>query len=141
MGIITSIKEINGKLNFQITLNNDCVLSFNEDEYSNEDGVLQLYHAYASTIYGSQGLTVNGDTFIAWSASMGKASTYVAGSRHKEQSHWYFNKAEINEMKANKSENIHDVIVRLSSIDKRAKLASSLLLDTIKYKSELSMEI
>jgi hypothetical protein len=54
---------------------------------------------------------------------MSKASTYVAGSRHKELSHWYFNKAEINEIKANKSENIHDVIVRLSSIDKRAKLA------------------
>jgi hypothetical protein len=54
---------------------------------------------------------------------MGKASTYVAGSRHKELSHWYFNKAEINEIKANKSESIHDVIVRLSSIDKRAKLA------------------
>ena len=139
LGRISSLTESNGKLSFQVILNDSRILMFDEDEYSNEDGLLQLYHAYASTIYGSQGLTVNGDTFIAWSASMGKASTYVAGSRHKEQSHWYFNKAEINEMKANETESTLDVIARLSSIDKKAKLASSVLSDTRRNMIELSM--
>jgi conjugative relaxase-like TrwC/TraI family protein len=139
LGRISSLTESNGKLSFQVILNDSRILMFDEDEYSNEDGLLQLYHAYASTIYGSQGLTVNGDTFIAWSTSMGKASTYVAGSRHKEQSHWYFNRAEINEMKANKTESTLDVIARLSSIDKRAKLASSVLSDTRRNVRELSM--
>lgn len=63
-----------------------------------DNGNVYLTYAYASTVYSSQGLTVDGDSFILWDASMHRSSTYVAGSRHKEKSHWYFNEAQLTEI-------------------------------------------
>ena len=50
---------------------------------------------YAMTIYSSQGSTVNGDTFVLHNSMMDRASSYVAGSRHKENCHWFVDRAAI----------------------------------------------
>ena len=71
-------------------------MSFRASEYSDHIG-LNLCHAYALTVFSSQGTTVDGNTFTLYSGQMGQRETYVALSRHKDESHVYVNKAEINE--------------------------------------------
>lgn len=71
-------------------------MSFRASEYS--DGIgLNLCHAYALTVFSSQGTTIDGNTFTLYSGRMGQRETYVALSRHKDESHIYINAAEINE--------------------------------------------
>ena len=48
-------------------------------------------------MYSSQGVTIDGDTFTLYSAGMDRANTYVALSRHKDCSHVYINRAEVDE--------------------------------------------
>jgi conjugative relaxase-like TrwC/TraI family protein len=126
-GRIISLKEDNQRLIFSIELNNKRIVRFCENDYKNEDGRLYLCHAYATTIYSSQGLTVDGDTFISWSTSMDRANNYVAGSRHKDNSHWFFNEAELKAIEINKEESLINVISKQANKEKRSSLATYLL--------------
>ena len=67
----------------------------NQNDYQSDQGRLPLVHAYAMTVYSSQGVTVDGDTFILYNAHMDRANSYVAGSRHKDNSHWFINNKEM----------------------------------------------
>ncbi|ODS10532.1 hypothetical protein [Vibrio scophthalmi] len=56
-----------------------------------------LCHAYALTVFSSQGTTVDGDTFTLYSGRMAQREFHVALSCHKDESHVYINEEEINE--------------------------------------------
>lgn len=124
-GTIRSISTTaNNLVKFRVELDNGREITFDESQYSDESGNLQLAYAYASTVYGSQGLTVAGDSFILWDSSMHRAMTYVAGSRQKNESHWFVNKAQIKEFIEKGSDSYIDAIVRLSGISKSKELAT-----------------
>jgi hypothetical protein len=69
--------------------------SFYQSDYSDEQGRLQLVQAYASTVYARQGATIDGDTFVLYTTAMDRAASYVAGSRHKDNCHWFVNGEEL----------------------------------------------
>lgn len=72
-----------------------CTVSFYQSDYSDEQGRLHLVQAYASTVYSAQGVTVDGDTFVLYTTAMDRAASYVAGSRHKDNCHWFVNGQEL----------------------------------------------
>ncbi len=96
LGTIRAITSLDDDVQLTVTLDNNRTISFLASEYTDEIGV-NLCHAYALTIFSSQGTTINGNTFTLYSGRMGQRETYVALSRHKDESHIYVNKAEINE--------------------------------------------
>lgn len=97
LGTIIEIARLSDNdTELSIALDDKRIITFRASEYSDEIG-LNLCHAYALTIFSSQGTTINGNTFTLYSGRMGQRETYVALSRHKDESHIYINKAEINE--------------------------------------------
>lgn len=94
-GTITKVKQLSDDVRFTIKLDNGRVVSFNQSDYSDSDERLHLVQAYASTVYSAQGATVDGDTFILYNTGMDRAATYVAGSRHKDNCHWFVNSGEL----------------------------------------------
>lgn len=96
IGTIKQIESLSNDTRLVIELDNCREVSFLASEYSDEIGV-NLCHAYALTVFSSQGTTVDGNTFILYNGQMDRANTYVALSRHKDESHIYVNEAEINE--------------------------------------------
>ncbi|WP_016796590.1 MobF family relaxase [Vibrio cyclitrophicus] len=99
-GTLGTIRKINqlgdNDTKLSIELDDKRIVSFRASEYSDEIGV-NLCHAYALTVFSSQGTTVDGNTFTLYSGRMAQRETYVALSRHKDESHVYINEAEINE--------------------------------------------
>ncbi|MBE0459302.1 hypothetical protein [Pseudoalteromonas prydzensis] len=77
-------------------------LSLNTQDYCDKDGNLFITQAYAMTVYSSQGLTIDGDSFVYYTTGMDRANTYVACSRQKDSSHIFLNSAEIK----NKNESV-----------------------------------
>ena len=61
------------------------LLSFLASDYVDENGTY-LCHAYALTVYSSQGLTVDGNTFVYGDAGMDRVNSYVSLSHHKDLS-------------------------------------------------------
>ncbi|MEZ9260521.1 hypothetical protein AB4125_23505 [Vibrio splendidus] len=88
LGIISSITQLDGDVRLSILLNDNRTISFLASEYSDEIGV-NLCHAYALTVFSSQGTTVDGNTFTLYSGRMAQREAYVALSRHKDESHIY----------------------------------------------------
>ncbi|MPW31251.1 relaxase domain-containing protein [Agarivorans sp. B2Z047] len=99
-GTLGTIKEISqlsdSDTKLSIELDDKRIVSFRASEYSDQIG-LNLCHAYALTVFSSQGTTIDGNTFTLYSGRMRQRETYVALSRHKDESHIYVNEAEINE--------------------------------------------
>lgn len=58
-------------------------------EYVNEFGRLHMVHSYASTVYASQGLTMD-RTLVLGDMAMDQKNAYVAGSRHRQICEWFF---------------------------------------------------
>jgi len=54
-----------------------------------------MVQSYATTVYASQGSTVDGDVFAYYTSSMDRSASYVAGSRHKDNCHWFVNSQEM----------------------------------------------
>lgn len=126
LGIIESLCENEAKsLIFKVRLENGRTLTFDENQYKCEDGNLQIYHAYASTVFSSQGLTVDGDSFILWDGAMHRSMTYVAGSRHKNKSHWFFNKSELDEYKQCTTTSYLQTVVSMSSLKRQKSTATN----------------
>ena len=96
-GMQGTIIDMNGSVDhwvFKIQLDDKREVSISTLEYQSEDGFFPLVQAYASTIYSSQGLTVDGDTLVLANSYFDRANTYVAGSRHKQNCYWFFNSEE-----------------------------------------------
>jgi conjugative relaxase-like TrwC/TraI family protein len=92
-GDIGIVKSINAKgiVDSIIKLELSCgkVINVDTDEYCNEQGQVYLVHAYAMTVYSSQGLTVKGDSFVYYTKGMDRANSYVACSRHTDNCHLF----------------------------------------------------
>jgi conjugative relaxase-like TrwC/TraI family protein len=94
-GTITQVLQQGEDIRFTVKLDNGRTVSFYQSDYSDEQGRLQLVQAYASTVYSAQGATVDGDTFVLYTSAMDRAASYVAGSRHKDNCHWFVNGQEL----------------------------------------------
>ncbi|MBR9789010.1 MAG: relaxase domain-containing protein [Vibrionaceae bacterium] len=98
LATISSLTQLSdGSADFCLMSDDGRILRFNSKDYSDEHGHIYLAQAYAVTVYSSQGITVDGDSFVLHSAGMDRAYSYVAGSRHKDNCHWFINKSNIEE--------------------------------------------
>jgi ATP-dependent exoDNAse (exonuclease V) alpha subunit len=99
LGTITDIVTNSNKdLLFKVAIDSGKQITINTSSYCNPEGYCHIAQAYAMTVYSSQGLTVDGDTFIYYTSGMDRANTYVACSRHKDNSHLFVNKKEMNKL-------------------------------------------
>nr|WP_277344607.1 MobF family relaxase [Pseudoalteromonas sp. SA25] len=89
LGRIIKVEYTNSDILFMVKKDCGEKVTFLKSEYSNEKDALQLVHAYAFTVYSSQGRTIDGDTFVFYNKAMDRAASYVAGSRHKDRCHWF----------------------------------------------------
>lgn len=95
-GKITEIEQLeNDDTRFTIETSDKRQHSFLASEYCDPQGRIYMAQAYAMTVYSSQGLTVDGDVFVLHNTGMDRATSYVAGSRHKDNCHWFFNQTSI----------------------------------------------
>ncbi|MGY6525363.1 MobF family relaxase [Vibrio parahaemolyticus] len=98
LATISSLAQLSdGSTDFCLMSDDGRLLRFNSKDYCDEHGHIYLAQAYAVTIYSSQGITVDGDSFVLHSSGMDRAYSYVAGSRHKDNCHWFINKSNIEE--------------------------------------------
>jgi conjugative relaxase-like TrwC/TraI family protein len=89
------VEQTNGEIHFTVQCDNGQIAQFSNTDYCDEKGNLYLVQAYATTVYASQGTTVNGDVFVYYTSGMDRSASYVAGSRHKDNCHWFANREEI----------------------------------------------
>ncbi|EPC6194221.1 MobF family relaxase [Vibrio cholerae] len=134
-GIVEAIDEYQNKYTFHVRLDGDRLITFDTHYYQDEHGKLPLVHGYAMTIYSSQGITVNGDTFILYSSGMGREATYVAGSRHKFKSHFFLNSMDIEASVPDKNMSRDDVLIAFSNLMNQQK-KSTLAIDYIKSEAK-----
>lgn len=64
--------------------------------FDKKSGGVPIQHAYATTIYASQGMTVD-RTFLLDSRHIDRRLAYVGASRHREGCQFYFSRAQIHE--------------------------------------------
>ncbi|MEZ9331894.1 MobF family relaxase [Vibrio sp. 10N.286.45.C10] len=128
-GTISSITQLDDDVRLSVLLDDERTISFLASEYGDEIGV-NLCHAYALTVFSSQGTTVDGNTFTLYSGRMAQRETYVALSRHKDESHVYINEAEINERVRSYGEDLELTdelrqaeLVKLINLDRHSSLA------------------
>ncbi len=82
------------------------------------------------TVYSSQGSTVNGDTFILHNTQMDRAANYVAGSRHKDNCHWYLDRTAIDAHNEHSTDNERiKTLVELMSRENQPQFAIDLIND------------
>lgn len=136
-GTLGTIQELHklpgGDIRFTVATDDKRVVTFLASEYSDELGT-NLCLAYALTVYSAQGTTIDGNTFTYYTAGMDRANTYVAASRHKDESHIFCNRREIDERlgvndtgrKINESERQH-CLAAMMSRENSARLATELV--------------
>jgi hypothetical protein len=87
-------------------------------------------------------VTVDGDTFILYNSNMGRDSTYVTGSRHRDNGHFFINQKEIDFLVNPTGDNVlHDV--RLSKLAElmRREQHSSLAIESLTKNQLAEFEI
>ncbi len=117
-GTIRYVKANDGRIDFGVDLDDDRYITFNNLDYKNEDGRLPISLGYALTVYASQGITIDGDVFVCWTNGMDRANSYVAGSRHKDNCHWFFNNQEVDTMTVQYNELNNKEVARINAIAK-----------------------
>ncbi|WP_330110340.1 MobF family relaxase [Methylophaga thalassica] len=98
MGTIRSIERRGDEIYFTINCDDGRTVSFKQSDYCDDKGRLYLAQAYAMTVYASQGTTIDGDVFVYYTTGMDRSASYVAGSRHKDNCHWFFNRQELDSL-------------------------------------------
>ncbi|MUH72798.1 AAA family ATPase [Psychrosphaera haliotis] len=133
MGKIIDIYPLeDGSYNLNLQLYSGKSIKINSEEYCDKNGNLNLIQAYAMTVYSSQGLTIDGDSFVYYTSGMDRSNTYVACSRHKDNSHLFINKTEINELISDRNKIVHKdkafmhVLAEKISNNERSFLATEL---------------
>lgn len=96
LGTVRSIRSIqsdDGTPDYALVVDTDDRgrVAFKASDYVNDQGKTELAQAYVMTIYSSQGMTIDGDTFVLQTAGMGRRETYVANSRAKDATRTYIN--------------------------------------------------
>lgn len=136
-GTLGTIQELHklpdSDIRFTIATDDKRIVTFLASEYSDELGT-NLCLAYALTVYSAQGTTIDGNTFTYYTGGMDRANTYVAASRHKDESHIFCNRREIDErLGANDTDRKIDdkerrhCLAAMMSRENAAKLAIELL--------------
>ena len=130
LGTVVGIEKLaDGDLQFDIETDAGGKVHFKASEYCNEYGNVYLTQAYALTVYASQGLTVDGDVFVFYNSGMDRSNTYVAGSRHKDNCHWFVNNKEIDELASIDNKSLKEdekrlkILAKLMASENRKKLA------------------
>ena len=95
-GTIATIDKIQGsKSNPRITARiGDRKVAFKVSDIADEAGRARLTHAYASTIYGAQGLTVD-QAFVLISPNMNRHDLLVASSRGRDRTEHFIDNREV----------------------------------------------
>lgn len=86
-------------------------IKLNDPDWFDEDGKLAMQHAYATTVYSSQGLTV-GHSFVKDSSNLARDSAGVAMSRHREHAQIYA------DVDSNKVQHIENLIRQGQDVDR-----------------------
>lgn len=131
LGNIIDIQpNIDGSYNFRVKLDSGDKVTINSGEYCNDDGHMYMSQAYAMTVYSSQGLTIDGDVFVYYTSGMDRSNTYVACSRHKDNSHLFINKIEFDKLNDEQVKNsscnwmfLMENLIKSMSSNERAILA------------------
>ena len=98
LGTIESIRIVeSADVELSIRADDGRTVSFLSSEYADDKGT-HLCHSYALTVFSSQGITVDGNTFVLYSDGMERSNSYVALSRHKYESHMYINRSKLCEI-------------------------------------------
>lgn len=97
-GTIRTIERRGDEVYFTINCDDGRTVSFKQSDYCDDKGRLYLAQAYAMTVYASQGTTIDGDVFVYYTTDMDRSASYVAGSRHKDNCHWFFNRQELDSL-------------------------------------------
>jgi conjugative relaxase-like TrwC/TraI family protein len=108
-GTIEHIEQLKDDICFTVRTDSGRIVSFRQSDYCDEQGRLYLVQAYASTVYSSQGMTIDGDVFVYYSTGMDRAASYVAGSRHKDNCHWFVNAEELDALNGTKDKGLVDI--------------------------------
>jgi len=95
LGTIESVDQNGEDIHFIVRCDDGRTISFNRSDYCDEHGNLFMVQSYATTVYASQGSTVAGNVFVYYSSAMDRSASYVAGSRHKDNCHWFVNSQEM----------------------------------------------
>lgn len=91
-GTVATVEQIKGGADPQIKARiANRQFRFRVSDLADEHGRARLGHAYASTVYGSQGLTTD-QTFVLLDPSMNRHDLYVAASRARNRTELYFDK-------------------------------------------------
>lgn len=80
--LIDASSDASGQPMLRVELERRAI-SFSPTDLADEQGRIQLAHAYATTCYGAQGLTTD-QTFLLADAAMNRHDIFVAASRHRE---------------------------------------------------------
>jgi ATP-dependent exoDNAse (exonuclease V) alpha subunit len=129
MGTIKKLLISNSDVTFQILTDAGRFVSISKNSYQSENGRLPLALGYALTVYASQGTTIDGSVYVYWTSGMDRANTYVAGSRHRDSCHWFFNKRELDMLKTPRNESPvsdtthNEVVTQIMSVDRKKLMA------------------
>jgi Ti-type conjugative transfer relaxase TraA len=140
-GTIKYVKANDGRIDFGVDLDGGRYIAFNDLDYKNEDGRLPIALGYALTVYASQGTTVDGDVFVYWSNGMDRANSYVAGSRHKDNCHWFFNNQELSVLSDHHEVDNMKILAKAMSTDKRKEMAIEHIENNSKANSKKHYEL
>jgi Ti-type conjugative transfer relaxase TraA len=116
MGTIKKLLISGSDVKFQILTDSGKFVSISKNSYQSENGRLPLALGYALTVYASQGTTIDGNVYVYWTSGMDRANTYVAGSRHKDSCHWFFNNKEIDMITSNNADQLASDESRMLSV-------------------------
>jgi conjugative relaxase-like TrwC/TraI family protein len=118
MGTITKLSISDVDVKFQILTDDGQLVEVSKNSYQSDNGRLPLALGYALTVYASQGTTIDGNVYVYWTSGMDRANSYVAGSRHKDNCHWFFNNKEIDMFLDKRSGEIDDLTSRIEMLAK-----------------------
>jgi ATP-dependent exoDNAse (exonuclease V) alpha subunit len=130
-GTVLEVKQLKDDISFTVKLDSGRTVSFKQSDYCDEQGRLHLVQAYATTVYAAQGSTIDGDTFVLYTTGMDRAASYVAGSRHKDNCHWFVNGEELDAQSGQKDRGASpslearlNTLNRCMSVNKHKAMAS-----------------
>jgi conjugative relaxase-like TrwC/TraI family protein len=124
MGTIKKLMISGADVKFLILTDDGRLVAISKNSYQSENGRLPLALGYALTVYASQGTTIDGNVYVYWTSGMDRANSYVAGSRHKDDCHWFFNKKEISLLESsNPNQNVNDGLI--NTVDVISKIMST----------------
>lgn len=114
-GTIGTIKEIqqlpDGDTRFVVETDDRGTIEFKASDYLDQKtNNLNVALAYALTAQACQGATVNGDVFNLYDAkAQGRKQAYVTGSRAKDNTRWYCNGKQLEELAKSRNKKLADL--------------------------------